>query len=41
MTPEEMGGVMVKVKKRYAVIRWFGRISGRHVSGAYCWCVKE
>lgn len=30
-----------RLKKRYAVIRWLGRITRRHVSGAYCWCVRE
>lgn len=34
---------MIGFRRRYLypLIRFLGRISGRHVSGAYCWCVRD
>lgn len=30
-----------KLKLRYRIIRRIGYMFGRHVSGAYCWCVPD
>jgi len=33
---------MTDIRRRfvYPAIRLMGRITGRHVSGAYCWCIE-